>query len=126
VKYDYYADNFLVSYRETCIVTFLLGGINCVRSTRSLPSGEVSRVQISFLKGDQEGFCTFGCAEYPACDAFLTNLVRRLIYLNFISGQKPAPDPDLIQQRPDFEYTVPVLRIQKFFFKIVRKLLPVL
>lgn len=29
--------------RETCIVTFLLGGINCVRSTRSLPTGEVQQ-----------------------------------------------------------------------------------
>lgn len=27
--------------RETCILTFLLGGINCVRSSRSMPSGEV-------------------------------------------------------------------------------------
>ncbi len=30
--------------RETCIVTFLLGGINCVRSTRSMPTGEVSSI----------------------------------------------------------------------------------
>ena len=28
--------------RETCILTFLLGGINCARSTRTLPSGDVS------------------------------------------------------------------------------------
>lgn len=29
--------------RETCILTFLLGGINCARSTRTLPTGEVSK-----------------------------------------------------------------------------------
>jgi len=29
--------------RETCILTFLLGGINCARSTRTLPSGDVSK-----------------------------------------------------------------------------------
>ncbi|XP_023328486.1 staphylococcal nuclease domain-containing protein 1 [Eurytemora carolleeae] len=34
--------------RETCILTFLLGGINCVRSSRSMPSGEV-------VKGDAYG-----------------------------------------------------------------------
>jgi len=27
--------------RETCIMTFLLGGINCARSTRTMPSGDV-------------------------------------------------------------------------------------
>jgi staphylococcal nuclease domain-containing protein 1 len=34
--------------RETCILTFLLGGINCARSTRNMPSGEV-------VKGDTHG-----------------------------------------------------------------------
>jgi len=34
--------------RETCILTFLLGGINCVKSTRTMPTGEVQ-------KGDQYG-----------------------------------------------------------------------
>jgi len=34
--------------RETCIFTFLLGGINCVRSTRTMPSGDVQ-------KGDAHG-----------------------------------------------------------------------
>jgi len=29
--------------RETCILTFLLGGINCARSTRTMPSGEVQK-----------------------------------------------------------------------------------
>jgi len=34
--------------RETCILTFLLGGINCAKSTRTMPSGEV-------VKGDTYG-----------------------------------------------------------------------
>jgi len=34
--------------RETCILTFLLGGINCSKSTRTMPSGEV-------VKGDSFG-----------------------------------------------------------------------
>jgi len=34
--------------RETCILTFLLGGINCAKSTRTMPSGEV-------VKGDAHG-----------------------------------------------------------------------
>eukprot|EP00088_Acartia_fossae_P009398 TRINITY_DN1454_c0_g2_i3.p1 TRINITY_DN1454_c0_g2~~TRINITY_DN1454_c0_g2_i3.p1 ORF type:complete len:902 (-),score=331.27 TRINITY_DN1454_c0_g2_i3:535-3240(-) len=29
--------------RETCIMTFLLGGISCVRSTRTMPSGDVQK-----------------------------------------------------------------------------------
>jgi len=29
--------------RETCILTFLLGGINCVKSTRTMPSGDVQK-----------------------------------------------------------------------------------
>jgi len=29
--------------RETCVLTFLLGGITCQRSTRNMPSGEVSK-----------------------------------------------------------------------------------
>ena len=32
---------YLVYFRETCILTFLLGGINCSKSTRTMPSGEV-------------------------------------------------------------------------------------
>jgi len=29
--------------RETCILTFLLGGINCVKSSRTMPSGDVMK-----------------------------------------------------------------------------------
>jgi len=29
--------------RETCVLTFLLGGISCVRSTRTMPSGDVQK-----------------------------------------------------------------------------------
>lgn len=29
--------------RETCVLTFLLGGISCQRSTRTMPSGEVTK-----------------------------------------------------------------------------------
>merc|ERR1719341_363957 len=43
--------------RETCVITFLLGGIDCAKSGRTMPSGDV-------IKGD-----TYGdeCAAHAAC-----------------------------------------------------------
>ena len=35
--------------RETCVITFLLGGIDCAKGTRTMPSGDVVKEGENFL-----------------------------------------------------------------------------